>query len=107
MAMVVDVGALTSTSAAAAAAACRCKHGASSSSSGTPCVVGMGGSHLLPVCRGLRKVSAVNKRAFEPIAASPARRSTGIVAEVQEAASPGTIWEILSSNFHGNWCSQL
>jgi FeS assembly protein SufB len=48
----------------------------------------MGGSHLLPVCRGLRKVSAGNKRAFEPIAASPARRSTGIVAEVQEAASP-------------------
>lgn len=87
MAMVVDVAALATTP--TAAAACRCRHGASSSSSSsssTPCVVGMGGGHSLPVCRGLRKVSTANKR-FEPVRVQP--RSPAIVAEVQEAASPG------------------
>ncbi|KAG0579261.1 hypothetical protein M758_4G087000 [Ceratodon purpureus] len=84
MAMVVEVGALA-TSAAAVAAGCR-HHGAVSSSA--PCVVGMGGGHSLPVCRGLRKVSAATKR-VEPVGVqSRASRSTGIVAEVQEAASP-------------------
>ena len=86
MAMVVEVGALA-TSAAAVAAGCR-HHGAVSSSA--PCVVGMGGGHSLPVCRGLRKVSAATKR-VEPVGVqSRASRSTGIVAEVQEAASPGS-----------------
>lgn len=85
MAMVVDVGKVATTpTAAAAAAACRCRHGASSSS-----LVGMGSGHALPVCRGLRKVRAGSKRAFEPVGVSARpSRATGIVAEVQEAASP-------------------
>jgi hypothetical protein len=83
MAMVVEVGALATSAAAAAG----CRHGAVSSSA--PCGVGMGGGHSLPVCRGLRKVSAATKR-VEPVGVqSRASRSTGIVAEVQEAASPG------------------
>lgn len=87
MAMVVDVGALATT--AAAAVVCKCKYGVSSSTSCAPSLVGMGAGHTLPVSRGLRRVNMTAKR-FEPVGfQARSSGSIGIVAEVQEAASPG------------------
>jgi FeS assembly protein SufB len=86
MAMVVDVGVVATP---AAAVVCKCKHGgASLPTSSSAFVVGMGGGHALPVCRGLRRLSVAAKRPAPVGFQARSSRSVGIVAEVQEAASP-------------------